>query len=166
MAAAAVLILIGGAALLSVLIGRGIEPIDESPSTTAITTPPSVPIAGVEWGSVPDPTGVFAGATVESIVVGPAGLVALGNVSMGVGSWTSVDGIAWSRVPHDADIFGPGEDHGVNLTDAVAGGPGIVAVGSSWKEDTQTPLAWFSSDGSSWLAVPVDDPRANERVQP
>lgn len=164
MTAAAVLVLIGGAALLSALIGRGIEPIDEPPSTTAITMPQSVPDAGVEWGSVPDPAGVFAGATVESIVVGPAGLVALGNVSMGVGVWTSVDGIAWSRVPHDADIFGPGEDHVANLSAAAAGGPGIVALGSSWKEDTQTSLAWFSSDGSSWSRVPLGNPPSGTTV--
>ncbi len=32
--------------------------------------------------------------------------------------WTSVDAISWSRVPHDEAIFGPGDDHVVNVSAA------------------------------------------------
>jgi len=147
LAAAAVMVMIGGVALLSVLIGDGDEPFDQPPSTTAITTPQLVPDAGVEWAPVPDPTGEFTNAVIVSIVAGPNGLVAVGNVREGIGVWTSVDAITWSRVPHDEAIFGPGDDRGVNVSAAAAGEPGIVVLGHSWKEDVQTPLAWFSPDG-------------------
>jgi len=157
LAAAAVMVMIGGVALLSVLIGDGDEPFDQPPSTTAITTPQLVPDAGVEWAPVPDPTGEFTNAVIVSIVAGPNGLVAVGNVREGIGVWTSVDAITWSRVPHDEAIFGPGDDRGVNVSAAAAGEPGIVVLGHSWKEDVQTPLAWFSPDGLAWTRVPLAD---------
>jgi hypothetical protein len=164
MAAAAVMVMIGGVALLSILIGSSSEPIDEPPSTTAITTPQLVPDAGVEWARVPDPTGEFTNATIVNIVAGPSGLVAVGNVPEGIGVWTSVDAITWSRVPHDEATFGPGEDRGVNVSAAAAGEPGIVVLGVSWKEDIQTPLAWFSPDGSAWTRVPLAEATADTTV--
>lgn len=39
--------------------------------------------------------------------------------------WTSVDGITWSRVPHNAAVFGA-----AGMTSVTAGGPGLVAVGT------------------------------------
>ena len=42
--------------------------------------------------------------------------------------WTSVDGLTWSRVPHDEAVFGQGDDS-LRLGSVVAGGPGLVAVG-------------------------------------
>ena len=42
--------------------------------------------------------------------------------------WTSVDGITWSRVPHDEAVFGEGKSP--NLSSATFGGPGLVEVGS------------------------------------
>ena len=38
--------------------------------------------------------------------------------------WTSVDGITWSRVPHDEAVFGGAEMYSVTV-----GGGGLVAVG-------------------------------------
>ena len=163
-AAVAVIVLIGGVALLPILIGDGDETIDQPPSTTAITTPQLAPDAGAEWARVPDPTGEFANATIVSIVAGPNGLVAVGNVPEGIGTWTSVDGITWSRVPHDEAVFGPGEDHVVNVSVAAAGDSGIVVLGASWKEDIQSPLAWFSSDGSAWTRVPLADATGDATV--
>ena len=164
MAAAAVMVMIGGVALLSILIGSSSEPIDEPPSTTAITTPQLVPDAGVEWARVPDPTGEFTNAMIVSIVAASGRLVAVGNVPEGIGVWTSVDAITWSRVPHDEAIFGSGDDHVVNVSAAAAGEPGIVVLGDSWKEDIQTPLAWFSPDGSAWTRVPLADATTDATV--
>ena len=40
--------------------------------------------------------------------------------------WTSVDGITWTRVPHDEALFGD-----TTMSSVTAGGPGLVAVGES-----------------------------------
>jgi hypothetical protein len=47
--------------------------------------------------------------------------------------WTSVDGIIWTRVPHDEAVFGEGVGFGSEgfqgMNSVTAGGPGLVAVG-------------------------------------
>jgi hypothetical protein len=42
--------------------------------------------------------------------------------------WTSADGITWSRIPHDDDVFG--QDGFLTMGSATAGGPGLVVVGT------------------------------------
>jgi hypothetical protein len=89
------------------------------------------------------------------VTVGGPGLVAVGG-DHGIGAWddgvgdaavwTSVDGITWSRVPHDEAVFGaqavwPGIGNGAMLG-VTAGGPGVVAVG--WAG------VWASVDGIIW----------------
>jgi hypothetical protein len=69
--------------------------------------------------------------------------------------WTSVDGITWSRVPHDEVVFG-GE--GNQWMDAVtAGGSGLVAVGGDWSSEVNASAVWTSVDGITWSRVPQDD---------
>jgi len=63
--------------------------------------------------------------------------------------WTSPDGIAWSRVPHDEAVFG-GEANEV-------GGPGFVAVGSDEVEGDGWAVVWTSPDGMTWSRVPHDE---------
>ena len=66
--------------------------------------------------------------------------------------WTSVDGLEWSRVPHDEAIFGgPGEQRMISVT---VGGPGLVAVGSALAYDE--PAIWTSVDGWNWARVPYE----------
>jgi hypothetical protein len=65
--------------------------------------------------------------------------------------WTSVDGITWSRVPHDEAVFGGA---GTYMTSVTAGGPGLVAVG--WDGETGSGAAWTSVDGITWSRVPHD----------
>ena len=63
-----------------------------------------------------------------SVTAGGPGLVAVGVDRPGgdadAAVWTSVDGITWSRVPHDEAVFG-----GAAIQSVTAGGPGVVAVG-------------------------------------
>jgi hypothetical protein len=59
-----------------------------------------------------------------------------------------VDGLSWSRVSRDEDVFTGGV-----LLDVTAGGPGLVAVG----EGDQGALVWTSVDGLSWSRVPHDE---------
>jgi len=84
----------------------------------------------IGWSRIPHDEAVFGdegGEEMWSVVSGGPGLVAVG-ISRGddtdAAVWTSVDGITWSRVPHDMDVFGEAEMRSVTV-----GGPGLVAVG-------------------------------------
>ena len=67
----------------------------------------------------------------------------------------SSDGQAWTRLPHDAAVFG---DVGVAARGLTAGGPGFVAVGQEgYERGAQTAAVWTSVDGRTWERVPHDD---------
>jgi hypothetical protein len=123
-------------------------------------------IDGRTWSRVPHEDGVFGGAWIDAVTVGGPGLVAVGGTTRGVDGvdavvWTSVDGIAWSRIPHDESIFGGVEDQ--YMSDVTAGGPGLVAVGTDggtgvWDHNTGIHAAvWTSVDGIKWSRVPNHD---------
>ena len=96
--------------------------------------------------------------TIFDVTVGGPGLVAVGNVrgddSAGAAVWTSVDGYAWTRVPHDPEVFGDAGFESDWLMESVTvGGPGLVAIG---KADGATAV-WTSPDGLTWTLVPAAD---------
>ena len=64
--------------------------------------------------------------------------------------WTSVDGIVWSRVPHDESVFGVSSPAMFSVT---AGGPGLVAVGFPGYGSSSSAV-WTSVDGIVWSRVP------------
>ncbi len=137
--AAAVLVLVGGAALLLRVTGS------DSPVATTLPTD-----LVNEWSRVPHDEPVFSGAgggSMASVTVGGPGLVAVGDG----GVWTSVDGIAWSQVPHDAVVFG-GEGS-LEMVSVTAGGPGLVAVG----QVEGFAAVWTSVDGITWSRVPHNE---------
>jgi hypothetical protein len=102
----------------------------------------------------------------RSVTVGGPGLVAVGvdhpNDTAGqcqgarcidhrddvAAVWTSPDGVNWSRVDHDAAVFG-----GAEMNSVTVGGPGLVAVGS----DDSYAAAWTSVDGINWSRSPHDE---------
>jgi hypothetical protein len=72
-----------------------------------------------------------------SVIAGGPGLVAVGHERLGdwdTAVWTSADGITWSRVPHDEAVFGGEGDQ--RMASVIAGGPGLVVVGSDESRDT------------------------------
>ena len=149
-AAAAVLVLVGGAALLFRVIGS---------DTPVATTPPIDSFSSLTWSRVADDEAVFGGEGgqwISSVTPGGPGLVAVGadgTPDNDAAVWTSPDGVTWSRVPHDESIFGG--EHGQTMTAVIAGGPGLVAVG-----ETHVPslaAVWVSDDGITWSAVPHDE---------
>lgn len=107
---------------------------------------------GINWARLPvlrEP-GLQA---MKSVTAGGPGLVAVGTAiweppevydGPKTPVWTSVDGIVWSRVPHDPSL---GRFYSVTV-----GGPGLVAVG----EDSRGAAVWTSSDGIRWTRVPHD----------
>ena len=124
-------------------------------------------VDGLTWSRVPHDEAVFGGAGRQEmwdVTVGGPGLVAVGRDGLGVWDntygggqdaavWTSVDGLTWTRVPHDEDAFG---GVGPAMLGVTTGGPGLVAVGYSWPSSAPAAV-WTSVDGLTWLRVPHDN---------
>jgi hypothetical protein len=119
---------------------------------------------GLSWSRVLVDEAGFAGATVESVVAGGPGLVAVGHTgtdgdyveglpddNWDAAVWVSPDGMSWSRVPHDEAVFGG--DGPVAIYDVTVGGPGLVAVGGGHRG----AIVWTSEDGFAWVRVPHDE---------
>jgi hypothetical protein len=113
---------------------------------------------GITWSKVPRDEGVFGGLgsqQMTSVTVGGPGLVAVGHDESFNGQktdaavWTSVDGITWTRVPHDSAVFGGSEMSSVTATDA-----GLIAVGKASGESIA--MVWTSVDGISWSRIADD----------
>jgi hypothetical protein len=113
---------------------------------------------GISWVRVPHDEAVFGGGGFQrmgGVTVGGPGLVAVGRDDVGgnvdAAVWTSADGISWVRVPDDEAVFGGA---GAQLMwDVTVGGPGLVAVGSSYND----AAVWTSPDGMKWTPVPHDE---------
>jgi hypothetical protein len=108
---------------------------------------------GVTWSRVPDDElalGGSGGQTMESVTVGGPGLVAVGSDASSSSDqdaavWTSIDGVTWSRVPHDETVLG-GEGF-QSMLSVTVGGPGLVAVGGDGSDDF---------DAAVWVAATED----------
>jgi hypothetical protein len=124
---------------------------------------------GITWSRVPHNEAVFGGAAMSSVGVGGPGLVAVGSdgdPQTAIGNevvWTSPDGITWSRVPDNEEIFG-GETSteeifgSAGVEDVIAVGPGLVAVGVDWHTEGGNDAAvWTSPNGITWTRVPHDE---------
>ena len=131
-------------------------------------------VDGTAWTRVPHDEAIFGGPDtsqrMNSVTAAGPGLVAVGFATRGAlftdaGVWTSVDGIAWSRVPHDEAVFGGAADQ--EMSSVTAGGPGVVAVGhgkvrigspgdAQWLRGQDAP-AWTSVDGIAWTRVAHDE---------
>jgi hypothetical protein len=116
---------------------------------------------GIEWTRVPHDQSVFGGdgnPAMLSVTAGGPGLVAVGEGRSGddavAAVWTSSDGIAWSRVPHDQSVFGGDGDRA--MWSVTAGGPGLVAVGEGGSRGDRFAAVWTSPDGITWSRVPHD----------
>jgi len=135
---------------------------------------------GLTWSRIAHDEAVFGGVETQemlAVTAGGPGLVAVGrdgagmawdNPYIGRGGqhpavWTSVDGLTWTRVPHDEDAFG--ERQGCMRTagsctsimlGVTSGVPGLVAVGRSMGGGQA--LIWTSVDGLTWSRVTHDNP--------
>ncbi len=132
-------------------------------------------VDALTWERVPhDPETFGTVASMYSVTPGGPGLVAVGaynatietvegcsaeNPEMWVecpesnaAVWTSVDGVEWSRVPHDPAVFGTPEI-GSEIFDVAVGESGLVAVGGTPADGA---MAWISTDGLTWIPMPSD----------
>jgi hypothetical protein len=132
----------------------------DSGSLAAAWTSPD----GGAWSLAPAAPGDGSG-TAQAVAYAEAGYVAVGSSqpdgSNSVGAaWVSPDGIAWTKVP-DQPAFAPadqtaGRFGGLSITDIVAGGPGVVAVGSQDSSTGPLGAIFTSRDGRSWTRLPPE----------
>ena len=126
---------------------------------------------GTEWERVPHEESIFGGPGGQAmwgVTAWEEGFIAVGvdGTSPGLGGspdwtpqeaavWTSPDGVSWSRVPHDEEVFaGPGRQE---MWAVAASGAGLVAIGF----DGEGPMTgsqedqaiWVSDDGIAWSQV-------------
>jgi hypothetical protein len=154
---------------------------------------------GITWSRVPHHdalSGGDGGAVMNDVAYDGTGLVAVGAVyhrtepfavygwedgdwavidaDVDAAAWQSDDGVTWTRVVNEGDVFG-GDTMRHNMNAVVAGGPGFVAVGIegfdytgfaySTPEGTGTQTTgfeyvtenaaavWTSPDGETWTRV-------------
>jgi len=115
---------------------------------------------GMRWLRVPD-QGALGRADfqiMKAVTAGGPGFVAVGwseyepaTDEANAAVWTSPNGRAWTRVPHDEDVFGVKGAEG--MLDVVAGSRGLIAVGSDWPNE----VVWTSVDGTVWTRLPHDE---------
>ena len=113
---------------------------------------------GLVWERVAHDEAVFGGGfrqSMRSVAVGGPGLVAVGHDGGrdAAAVWTSTDGIAWQRVPHDEAALG-GDSPLTTMYSITVGGPGLVAVG---RDIWQGAVVWTSTDGLVWERVAQDE---------
>ncbi len=139
-------------------------PVTTMPTTTVATVTelpvPQPDLSAEAWTSIPATAEVFADATVVDVTAFGTGMVAVGvawtDGRFDAAVWTSPDGLAWFRVPHDEETFGGGWMRAIQ-----SDGDQLVAVGLKCDEvdddcSLGTPTVWTSVDGSSWQRVTHD----------
>jgi hypothetical protein len=103
---------------------------------------------GVTWTRVDDPS--FADGLAVAVVAAPSGgLVAVGSDldRREAVAWTSPDGRRWTRAPSEPSREQAGY---VWMTDVVAIGDSLVAIGEIQGLQRGTAMAWVSRDGIHW----------------
>lgn len=102
---------------------------------------------GLTWTRAHDPVADFDRANLRTVAAFRSGLVAAGESDDGSAVWTSKDGRRWSKQADDSTFIG------ATISDVIAGGPGLVAVGEVESEETThipSAAVWTSADGRSW----------------
>ena len=110
---------------------------------------------GLSWSRVPHDEATFGGPgnqVMLAVAAGGPGLVAVGLEGASdravAAVWTSPDGLAWSRVPHDESVFGAAERQ--IMEGVVAAGGGLVAFGWQAQDEEMDTAVWVSADGLAW----------------
>lgn len=125
-------------------------------SDAAVWTSPD----GWRWTRVGHDESVFGGPdmqTMSAVASGPSGVVAVGEDGPGrrAAVWFSPDGLTWSRVPHDEDLFGGPTDP--EFADVAWVDDRFVAVGSAASSGRHIAAVWISPDGVLWSRVAHDE---------
>ncbi len=123
-------------------------------------------VDGLTWSRVRHDEAIFGGPSNQSmldVTVGGPGLIAVGYDNDGTDRdaavWTSVDGLTWTRVPHDEATFGGPEIETMRGIAVNAAGFG-VAAGTQWANYDYDAALWTYS-----ASAPPPPPSASPRSQ-
>jgi hypothetical protein len=109
-AVAAALLLVVGIVVADRNSGNVVTDAAVSPSVSVPAAPRGVADPGAsQWPLVFNDEAAFGGdaeSAMSGVVAGGPGFVAVGERDGNAAVWTSVDGLAWSRVAHDEAVFG------------------------------------------------------------
>ncbi len=117
---------------------------------------------GVNWTRIANHEAVFHedlgngyAYTMSDITTGGPGLVAVGWEGFmsedDAAIWTSPDGLTWTKVPRDENVFG---GSGLQIMTAISNGdPGFVAVGQQSTNNEWDAAVWASEDGLNWSRI-------------
>jgi hypothetical protein len=114
---------------------------------------------GMTWSRVDDPA--LVGGIAVAVTAAPfGGLVAVGSDldRREAVAWTSPDGRRWTRAPSEPSRQWPGGY--AWMTDVVAIGDALIAIGEDQGLQRGTATAWVSRDGRRWepaRAAPVQE---------
>ncbi len=114
---------------------------------------------GVDWARVTgqESLGGPGDQRLLDVAAGPSGFVAVGLDGESAAVWTSPDGGAWERVPHDEAVFGGPGDQRAEAVAVLAGDEGgWVAVGGDAGAGGGDAAVWRSPDAMGWERVPDD----------
>jgi hypothetical protein len=123
---------------------------------------------GTTWTRVDDPA--FDACEAVAIVAAPfGGLVAVGSDvdRREAVTWTSPDGAQWTKAPSQASRQHPGGY--AWMTDVVAIGNSVIAVGVYQGLQRGTATSWVTRDGMSWeraRAAPVQEQAEFHAITP
>ena len=103
----------------------------------------------------------------NAVVVGPAGLVAVGearsrdNGNVDAAVWISSEGREWSRIDDEPGELGDatsvfGAESEQTMVEVIAGSWGLIAVGVDGVADDRDAAVWVSDNGSAWERVTHD----------
>jgi len=115
---------------------------------------------GNAWNLQP---GVWKDAVIRGMASGPGGLVAVGDLSGRMVSWTSTDGLAWALAP-DTTSLHPAKGNTFALHGVAAVRGGWMAVGEEDPLCMTGPcvpvraVLWASPDGVAWSQAPPAAP--------
>lgn len=131
-------------------------PTSEEADDVALAPSVDLPAAAMD-GNAPEgdvvlrlPTGqvprTLATADGVSLVITAA---EVGSAAGPTRAWVSLDNTGWNEL--DPEAFG----RGASVDLAVAGGPGLVAVGTLPSDGVTRATAWTSVDGLEWVSTPL-----------
>lgn len=118
---------------------------------------------GRSWELAPEQDALVingpGGLFMQTVAATSDGWMALGRADDmldGVGSWTSRDGLTWSRLPDESAPAGesPEEREYVTVAHLLWTDPGLVATGTVAGEGGSRNAVWVSADGETWERVP------------
>jgi hypothetical protein len=156
-----------GSAVTTTTLAAATTTVASTVSSTLAETTTTTVTPAPDWVRIPGDVAIFGGPgddAIAGVVAGGPGLVAVGSdYEGGSGSdggeisdgdaavWTSPDGVAWTRVPHDEAVFG-GPDY-QEMQGVVVLGSNIIAVGVDASGGDADAAVWTSSDGVNWNRV-------------